>query len=138
MWFGKEGFTDRGERGFQVLTKIMKWAAMVALIAAALLWRSTANSELPQFLLGFVVCFGAIVVVVQAVKASKHVWAGGFTAIALLFNPLVPVLPFDGEWGRWLVLLTIVAFAVSLAALRTQPLMSIASITDRNPGSQSL
>jgi hypothetical protein len=121
-----------------VLTKIMKWITMAVLLTAAMLWRSAANSQFPQFLLGFVVCLGAIVVVVQAVKAKKHIWAGGFAVIALLFNPLVPVLPFDGEWGRWLVLVSIVPFAVSLAALRAQPLLSIPSITDRNPGSQSL
>ncbi len=121
-----------------MLTKIVKWITMAALLTAAMLWRSAANSQLPQFLLGFVVCFGAAVVAIQAVRAQKYVWAGGFAVIALLFNPLVPVLPFDGEWGRLLVMGSIVPFAVSLAALRTQPLLSIASITGRNPGSESL
>jgi hypothetical protein len=121
-----------------VLTKIMKWITIVALVAAAMLWRSAANSQVPQFLLGFVVCLGASVVVMQAARAKKYVWAGGFVAIALLFNPLASGLPFNGEWGRSLVLLSIVPFAVSLIALRTQPLLSIPSITDRNPGSQSL
>jgi hypothetical protein len=116
----------------------MKWITMAALLMAALLWGSAASSQFQQFLLGFVVCFGAGVVVLQAVRVKKYVWAGGFTAIALLFNPLVPVLPFGGDWGRWLVLVSIVPFAVSLAALRTQPLLSIPSITGRNPGSESL
>ncbi len=121
-----------------MLTKIMKWTTMAALVTAALLWGSAANSQFPRFLLGFVVCFGAGVVVMQAMRAKKYIWAGGFAGIALLFNPLVPVLPFAGEWGRLLVLVSIVPFAVSVAALRTQPLLSIASITDRNPGSESL
>ena len=111
---------------------------MAVLLTAALLWRSAASAEFPQFLLGFVVCLGAIVVVMQAGRAKKYVWAGGFAVIALLFNPIVPVLPFDGEWGRLLVLVSIVPFAVSLAALRPQPLLSIPSITDRNPESDSL
>jgi hypothetical protein len=121
-----------------MLTKVMKWTTMVALLASAMLWRSAVNSQLPQFLLGFVVCLGAVVVVMQATRVGKYLWASGFAAIALLFNPLVPVLRFDGEWGRWMVLVSIVPFAVSLAALKTQPLLSIASITGRNPGSQSL
>jgi len=121
-----------------VLTKIMKLISMAVLIAAAMLWRSAANSQLPQFLLGFVVCFGAGVVVMQAVRTNEYVWAGGFAAIGLLFNPVVPVLPFNGEWGRLLVMLSIVPFAISLAALRTPALLSIPSITDRTPGSQSL
>jgi hypothetical protein len=116
----------------------MKWIAMAALLAAAMLWRSTANSQLPRFLLAFVICFGAGVVVMQAVRARKYVWAWGFAGIALLFNPLVPVFPFHGEWGRLLVLASIVPFAVSLATLKTQPVLSIASITGRNPGSESL
>ena len=111
---------------------------MAVLLAAAMLWGSAVNSELPQFLLGFVVCFGAGVVVMQAAQAQKYVWAGGFTTLALLFNPLVPVLPFDVEWGRWLVLVSIVPFAVSLATLKTQPLLSIPSITDGDPASRSL
>ena len=121
-----------------MLTKTMKWITIGALVAAAILWRSAANSQVSQFLLGFVVCLGASVVVLQAGRVKKFVWAGGFTAIALLFNPLVPVFPFGGEWGRLLVLLTLVPFAVSLVTLRTQPLLSIPSITDRNPGSESL
>jgi len=121
-----------------VLTRIMKWISMAALLTAAMLWGSAANSQFPRFLLGFLVCYGAGVVLMQAVRAKKYVWASGFTAIALIFNPLVPVLPFDGEWGRWLVLVSIVPFAVSLAALKTPPLLSMASITGRNPGSQSL
>ena len=121
-----------------MLTRIMKWISMAVLLAAAMLWGSTANSEFPQFLLGFVVCVGAGVVVMQAAQANKLVWASGFVAIALLFNPFVPVLPFDGEWGRWLVLVSIVPFAVSLATLKTQPLLSIASGTDGGPGSRSL
>lgn len=121
-----------------MLTRIMKWITMAALLTAAMLWRSAVNSQLPQFLLGFVVCLGAGVVVIQAVRAKKYVWAGGFAAIALVFNPLVRVLPFSGGWGLLLVVLSIVPFAASLAALRTQPLLSIPSITDRTPGSESL
>jgi hypothetical protein len=34
--------------------------------------------------------------------------------------------------------LTAAAFAVSLTTLKSQPLLSIPSITDRNPGSESL
>lgn len=121
-----------------MLTKMMKWITMAALLITAMLWRPAASWQFPQFLLGFVVCFGAVVVAIQAVRANKYTWAGGFALIALLFNPLLPVLPFGGELGRSLVFISIVPFALSLAALRTQPLMSMPSITGRNPGSQSL
>jgi hypothetical protein len=121
-----------------VLTKITKWITMAVLLAAAILWRSTTDSQVPQFLMGFLVCFGASVIAIQAVEAQKYIWAGGFGVLAVFFNPLLPVLPFTGEWGRLLVVASIVPFAVSLAALKTQPVLSIASITGRNPGSESL
>lgn len=121
-----------------MLTKIMKWITMAVLLTAAMMWRSPANSQLPQVLLGFVVCLGASVVVIQAVQAGRYVWAGGFTAMALLFNPVLPVLPFDGEWGRLLVLASIVPFAISLVTLRAQPLLSIPSITGQSQGTESL
>ena len=121
-----------------MVTKIMKWTTMAALLMAGMLWSSAANSQFPRFVLGFVVCFSAGVVLMQAVRARKYVWAGGFAAIALLFNPLVPALPFAGEWGRLLVLVSIIPFAVSLAVLTTPPVLSMASITGRNPGSESL
>jgi len=116
----------------------MKWFTVVVLLTAAGLWRSAANSPLTQFLLGFVVCLGASLVAVQAAKANKYLWTGGFVVIAVLFNPLAPVIPFGGELGRWLALLSAVPFAVSLMTLRSQPLLSMASITDGNPRSRSL
>jgi len=77
-----------------VLTK-MKWISMAVLLTAAMTWRFAENSQLAQFLLSFVVCLGASAVVMQAARAKKYVWAGGFAGIALFFNPLVPVLPID-------------------------------------------
>jgi hypothetical protein len=108
---------------------------MAALLLAAMFWRSAANYQL---LLEFVVCMGAIVVVMQAVRAGEYRWAAGFVAMALLFNPVVRVLTLSGELSLLLVVVCIAPFAVSLAALKTRPLLSIPSITDRNPGSESL
>lgn len=118
-----------------MLTKIMKWVSMAALLLAAMFWRSAANY---QFLLNLVVCLGASVVVVQAARAKEYAWAVGFVAIALLFNPIVLAFRLSGQLNLLLVLACIAPFAVSLAALKTHPLLSIPSITDRNPGSESL
>ena len=81
---------------------------------------------------------GAILVIRQALQAKQHVWAVGFIAIALLFNPIVLVFRTSGNLFLSMVLVCIVTFAISLAALKTQPSLSIPSITDRNPGSESL
>jgi hypothetical protein len=118
-----------------MLARIMKWVSIAALLLAAMSWRSAANYQLVLY---FVVCMGAIVVVMQAVQAKEHRWAAGFVAIALLFNPAVPLFRLSGGFSFWLVLACIAPFALSLAALKPQPQLSIPSITDRNPGSESL
>jgi hypothetical protein len=113
-----------------MLAKIMKWVSIAALLLAVMFWRSAANYQL---LLAFVVCVGAIVVVQQAVLAKKYFWAAGFVAIALLFNPIVLVFRTSGNLFLLMVLVCIVTFAISLAALKTQPLLSIPSIRSK-PG----
>ncbi len=114
---------------------IMKSVSIAALLLAATSWRSAPNYQL---LLDFVVCMGAIVVVMQAVRARRYLWTAAFVAIAVLFNPVVPVPRPTGDLFFLMIFICLAAFAISLAAWKTQPLLSIPSITGRTPGSQSL
>jgi hypothetical protein len=116
-----------------MLTRIMKWIAMAALLVA-LFWHPFAEN---RRLLELAVLAGAVAVLVQAVRAGKYVWVGLFVAIACIFNPVRPVAVSPSIF-LFLDALTLVLFMVSLRALETQPRMSIASITDRTPGSESL
>ena len=116
-------------------TKVMKWVAIVALLLAVVFWHS---APAYQGALNLVVSVAAAVVLIQAFQAKKYRWAAGFLGIALLFNPAMPVFRLAGGFTLSLVILAITPFAVSLVALRPRPLMSIPSITDRNPGSRSL
>jgi hypothetical protein len=125
----------KGKKGSEMLAKLMKWVSIAALLLTALFWRSALNYQL---LLDFVVCMSAIVVVQQAVWAKKYLWGAGFVVIALLFNPIVLVLKPSGNLSLWVVLACIATFAISVAALKTEPLLSLPSITDRNPGSRAL
>ena len=118
-----------------MLANIMKCISISALFLTAISWRSAASYQL---LLSFVVCIGAVVVVMQAVRAKEYSWAAGFVAIALLFNPVGLFLRPPGVLPLSIVVVSIAPFAISLFALKTQPLLSIASITDRNPGSEAL
>ena len=116
-----------------MLTKIMKWVCIAALLLAAL-WRSSVSSQL---VLQLVVCAGAILVALQAVRAGKYPWAAGFLAIAVLFNPVVPV----ALSGKIFVLLDwacLAAFLVLLAVLRGQLTLSMPPIINRIPRSASL
>ena len=95
---------------------------------------------MPNYELAFrlVVCAGALVVAVQGHRAAKRLWTAGFLVVAFLFNPAIPLFPLAGGLGLLAIVLAAASFAASLTALKSQPLLSIPSITDRNPGSESL
>ena len=116
-----------------MLTKMMKWVSIAALLLAMLL-RSSVSYRIA---LEFVVCVAALLVVVQAVRAGKYFWAAGFLAIAVLFNPAVQIV-LSRKMFVGVELVCIAAFLVSLAVLKTKPILSIPSITNRTPGSESL
>jgi hypothetical protein len=116
-------------------TKVMKLLSIIALLLALVFWNSAASYQLE---LNLVVSVAAAVVLIQAVQARKYRWAAAFLAIALLFNPVVRGFRLEGAIGLSLVVLAVAPFAISLVVLRPDRLMSIPSITDRNPGSQSL
>ncbi len=115
--------------------RVVKWLCIGVLFVAFVLWRWIAHYEFP---LRAVVCSGAAVVAVQAFHSAKHRWAIGFLSIALVFNPAIPVFPLANGLGLVAMVLTAMAFAGSLTGLKSQPLLSMPSITDRNPGSESL
>jgi hypothetical protein len=113
----------------------MKWISSAALLLATVFWGAAVDYEL---LLTVVVFLGAIVVLQQAVNEREYVWAAGFAAIALIFNPAAPLFQAYGDGFRITALACTAVFAFSLTALKTRPILSIASITDRTPGSESL
>ena len=115
--------------------RLVKWLCIGALFVAFVLWQWIADYELP---LRVFVCSGAAVVAVQAFHSARNRWAICFLSIALFFNPAVPVLSLADRPGLGAIVLAAAAFAVSLTSLKSQPLHSIPSITDRNPGSESL
>ena len=116
-------------------TKIIKWVSVALLLLLAVLGRS--SSDYRTMLAAFAVSAGAIVVFVQAVGARKYVWAATFLSIGALFNPVLPVM-LPRNMFLWLDLACLVMFLVSLAVWKANPRLSIASITDPTPRSESL
>jgi hypothetical protein len=116
-------------------TRLVKWLCFAVLYVAFVLWQWIADFEFP---LRVAVCSGAAVVAVQAFHLARHRWTLCFLLIAVLFNPPIPVFPLANTLGLVTIVLAAAAFAVSLTKLKSQPLLSIPSITDRNPGSESL
>jgi hypothetical protein len=115
--------------------QLTKLCSIAALLVTLLFWRSALNYQME---LKLVICFTGAIVLIQAFQARTYGWAGGFLAIVLLFNPLIPVFQLTGVVGLSIVILSIGLFATALVVLRPHRLMSMASITGRNPGSQSL
>jgi Family of unknown function (DUF6804) len=116
-----------------MFTKTMKLVCAMALLLAAL-WAVSPGVGL---LLDILVCVGAMAVATEAVTQPKYLWTAGFVAIAVLFNPIVPVV-LSRKAFLWLDVACLLAFLLSLNALKRQPILSIPSITNRMPGSESL
>ena len=115
-----------------MFTTVLKAIAVVGLIIA-LFWRSP-NYEA---LLSFLVCMAALVVVGQAIQLKNYVWIAVFLAVCALFNPVFPVT-MSSKVHLTANIVCAGLFASSLLLLKTLPRMSVASITDRTPGSESL
>jgi hypothetical protein len=120
------------EMGSLVFAKIIKTVAVVGLLTG-LFWKSQNYAVL----LGFFVCLAALVVVGQAIQSRNYIWIMTFLAVCALFNP---VFPLALSRSVYLISNIICAalFASSLMLLKTMPRMSVLSITDRTPGSESL
>jgi uncharacterized protein DUF6804 len=116
-----------------MLTTIMKYVAIATLLAG-LFWQFVPNARI---YLDLLVAAGAVFVLVQAISLRKYWWVVGFGAITLLFNPIRP-LELSFRTMVALQVLTAAVFAVSLQLLKTSPRLTIASITEANPRTESL
>jgi hypothetical protein len=116
-----------------MLTRILKWSA-IAVLMGDLFWRPFAAYST---VLQFVVSATAIVVVVQAWGMRQYVWMILFLVAAGLFNPVLPV-GFSNHTLTLVSVLMVFLLFFSLHLLQPKPMLSIASTTDRMPGSESL
>jgi Family of unknown function (DUF6804) len=116
-----------------MFVKIMKFVCAGVLLLAAL-WVASPGVRV---LLDILVCVGALTVATQAAARPKYVWATGFVAIAVLYNPVAPIA-LSREVSFWLDLACLLAFALSLEVLKSQPIFSIPSITNRRQRRESL
>jgi Family of unknown function (DUF6804) len=118
---------------FAVSTKLMKIVCVGALMLMAF-WQVSAGIAI---LLDILVSVGAMAVATQAVARPKYAWTTGFVLIAVLFNPVVPVV-LSRDMFLVLDLTCLLAFLVSLETLKSQRGLTIPSITNRRPRSESL
>ena len=116
-----------------MLTNMMKWISVAVLLLAGLRLPTTGN----QVLLEIVVCVSGLLAAMQAVRVGQYIWAAGFLAIAVLFNPIV-TLGLSGKTLLWLDWVCLATFLLSLAAWKSRPTAFRALITDHTPGNKAL
>jgi hypothetical protein len=110
----------------------MKWVSIMMLLLA-LFWPPLSNHRVA---LEILICLSALMVMAQAWSASKHFWALGFGAVAVLFNPIMPLAlaPKTFLWLEWVCL---AAFLLSLILLTAKQPVPLPGIIDRNRQIQS-
>jgi hypothetical protein len=91
----------------------VKWVWLAGLAVVAGLWSRLAPYDV---LARYILAAGAIVMTFHAVHAERYALGVVFAGIALLYNPVAPVLSFSGDWPRAAVFASAIPFVVSLTA----------------------
>ena len=108
-WIAKGRAQERRDTATRIAA--VKWVSVATLLAAAGLW-----SYLTPFdaLIRFLVTAGATVLLVHAFQARNYAVAAVFGVLALLYNPIFPLIGFSGDWQRAVVGASTVPFLASL------------------------
>jgi flagellar biosynthesis protein FlhB len=114
-----------------MLTKVIKWSAIAALIGGAMFGSAPGYA----LLLRFVVVTASIVVLTQAATIRRYVWMILFLVVAGLFNPVFPV-PFSIYISSIVSTFALFLFFLSLELLK--PESRRATIIDRAQEGRSL
>jgi hypothetical protein len=119
-----------------MLMKLMKWGSVAGLLLAAMSWHAEGSYALG---LDLVVCVGAIVVIKQAVRGQEYFWASGFVGLALLLNPIVPILSPAGNLMLLLLLVCMSPLVIAFGALMDATITLYPNlITDLHPRGESI
>ena len=102
----------RERRSGTARLKAVNWISIAALLVTAGLWSHLATYGV---VFRFVVAAGAIAVMLSQFRVRQYALAAVFGALALLYNPVVPVFDFAGGWQRAVVVASVVPFVATLA-----------------------
>jgi hypothetical protein len=114
-----------------VVSKIIKWSAIAALIEGAFVRSLPSYGLLTQF----VVVVAAAVVLTQAAAMRRYVWMTLFLVVACVLNPVFP-LAFSNYMFGMVSTLAVLVFFFSLELLKPKARLSVPSVTERMPGSE--
>ena len=109
-WVAKGRARERQSNAARV--KAVKWVSIAALLVTAGLWSQHATYDV---VVRFIVAAGAIVVMLNLFHTRRYTFAAAFGALALLYNPVVPLFSFSGDWQRAVVVASAAPFVAALA-----------------------
>lgn len=107
-WVAKNRAQD--QRNNAAFLKTVKCVTIAALLVAAGFWSHLGSFDIA---VRFLVATGATVAMLRAFHARQFVFAVLFAAVAVLFNPVAPVLSFSGDWQRAIVVASALPFFLS-------------------------
>jgi hypothetical protein len=102
----------RERQAREVRIRILNWGAIAALIAVAGLWSQLTSFEMA---IRCVLAGAAAGMTFGAFSKRQYAFGVVFALLALLYNPVMPVLSFSGNWPRALVAASAIPFIGSLA-----------------------
>jgi hypothetical protein len=109
-----------------MLTRIINLISVVMLLGIGAFWHYASNDSL---VFHSVVCASGMIAVYHAIRAEQHLWAWGLLSLALLFNPVLPLLRPPGSFSLVVMVLSVAVFAISSTAFKVQQRLSFPSIT---------
>jgi hypothetical protein len=121
----------------------VKWLAIVVLLASGgLFWEALASYGV---VVKFIIAIAAIALLLQAVRTGNYLTGVLFGMVVLIYNPVIPVFTFSGDWERALVLATVIPFIVSLAWRNSKiasravltAILAVAGLSAATPGDLS-
>lgn len=116
-----------------MLAKIFKLSSVLALLAVIALQPSPGYALLTEFL----VCAAAVMAALESFQTGMTGLGIIFVFMAGVFNPVFSV-GLSGSVFMGIATLSLGMFLLSLVMVKARPRLSMASITDRTPGSESL
>ena len=128
-WMEKNLVQER--QGIAARAKVVKCACIGVLLIAA----AVSSSVLPPYLFAyqalvrFAIALGAIVVILQSLRARQYVLTALFAAIVLIFNPVFPTFAFSGHSA--ILFASVLPFVASLLWMRRVSQSAVLPVASR-------
>jgi hypothetical protein len=104
-----------------MLTRTIELASVTVLLILGIVWPQTEGEPLRVFCL---VCAGSVLAMCHALRAQRRLTAWEFLGVALLFNPVFPVMDLSAKPSLFAALIAIAMIVTCLVAVKTERALS--------------